>query len=74
MCAPVWVFLCLCAGRNLAVLSGSPAWPAGVLVGAIKARYGLNGGGSPAYAQCGPLPDGVPLAEVAAVAAGQAAQ
>jgi Ser-tRNA(Ala) deacylase AlaX len=50
------VFLCLCAGRTLTIISGSAALPAGGLVARLKARYPVNGGGSPAVAQCGPLP------------------
>ena len=50
------VFLCLCAGRTLTIISGSAALPAGAVVAMLKARYPVNGGGSPAVAQCGPLP------------------
>jgi Ser-tRNA(Ala) deacylase AlaX len=65
---PGRVFLCLCAGRNLAVISGSPALPAGAFVNSLKARYGISGGGSPAFAQCGPLPDDTTPAAVLALA------
>jgi Ser-tRNA(Ala) deacylase AlaX len=65
---PGRVFLCLCAGRNLAVISGSPALPAGAFVNTLKARYGVSGGGSPAFAQCGPLPDDTTPAAVLTVA------
>ena len=61
---PGRVWLVLCAGRNLVVISGSPSLPAGALVGALRARYGINGGGSPTSAQCGPLPDTVLLTSV----------
>ena len=59
---------CLSAGRNLAVISGSPALPANGLVNALKTRYGLSGGGSAAYAQCGPLPPDVTLDEILTLA------
>jgi misacylated tRNA(Ala) deacylase len=62
------VFCCLCAGRNLAVISGSPALPAQALVNALKARHGLSGGGSAAFAQCGPLPADVSLDMVLTIA------
>ena len=65
---PGRVFLCLCAGRNLAVISGSPALPAGAFVNSLKARYGISGGGSPAFAQCGPLPEETTPAAVLALA------
>ena len=67
---PGRVFLCLCAGRNLAVFSGSPVAPAAALVAAVRERYRLSGGGSAAFAQCGPLPAEVTLAEVAALVRG----
>lgn len=60
---PGRVFLCLSAGRNLVVVSGAPALPAGPLVRALAARWQINGGGSPAVAQCGPLPAGIGLPE-----------
>jgi|GEM_PF-369665 len=62
------VFLCLCAGRNLTVISGSPDLPATTLVDRIKARYQLRGGGSPVVAQCGPLPTESTLAMVRTLA------
>lgn len=65
---PGRVFLCLCAGRNLAVISGSPALAAGAFVNSLKLRYGVSGGGSPAFAQCGPLPEETTLAAVLALA------
>jgi Ser-tRNA(Ala) deacylase AlaX len=67
--APGRVFLCLCAGRNLSVVSGSPVLPAGAFVAILKAQFGLNGGGSPAVAQCGPLPADVRLSDLLALAA-----
>ncbi|HUS17365.1 MAG TPA: alanyl-tRNA editing protein [Chloroflexia bacterium] len=67
--APGRVFLCLCAGRNLVVVSGTSRLPAAAVVAALKTRYGLSGGGSPAVAQCGPLPAATTLDEVLGVAA-----
>jgi alanyl-tRNA synthetase len=63
---PGRLFLCLSAGRNLVVVSGAPSHPAGELVRRLATAWGLRGGGSPAVAQCGPLPPGVGLAEVVA--------
>jgi hypothetical protein len=57
------VFLCVSAGRNLVVVSGAPGLPAGPLVRALAARWGINGGGSPAVAQCGPLPAEIGLSD-----------
>ena len=51
----------------------SPAFPASGFVEAVKARYQLNGGGSPAFAQCGPLPPEVTLSTVIELAAAQSA-
>jgi alanyl-tRNA synthetase len=63
---PGRLFLCLSAGRNLVVVSGAPTYPAGDLVRRLAPLWGARGGGSPAVAQCGPLPAEVGLAEVVA--------
>jgi hypothetical protein len=60
---PGRLFLCLSAGRNLVVISGAPSHPAGDLVRRLTAAWGVRGGGSPAVAQCGPLPAEVNLAD-----------
>jgi Ser-tRNA(Ala) deacylase AlaX len=66
---PGRLFLCLSAGRNLVVVSGAPGVPAGELVRRLTAAWGVRGGGSPAVAQCGPLPAEVGLGDVVARAA-----
>ncbi len=68
---PSRLFLCLSAGRNLVVISGAPSHPAGDLVRRLVAAWGLRGGGSPAVAQCGPLPAEIGLAEVVALIEGE---
>jgi hypothetical protein len=67
---PGRVFVCLLAGRNLSIVSGSSALLANALVERVKSRWSLSGGGSPVVATCGPLPEDVGLDEVLAVVNG----
>lgn len=61
---PGRLFLCLSGGRNLVVVSGAAGVAAGELIRRLASAWGVRGGGSPAVAQCGPLPAEVGLGEV----------